>query len=100
MRSIRFPPGVSVASSPEIPQLEHTIARPMRAYEPPAERVRRRWVLIVAGLILTGLTSLSFRSVCAPDAPGANESAFGVRHERRGTQWYHCEPWIRRALTN
>ena len=71
------------------------------AYEPKGERVRRRWQLVVAGLVATALVSLVLRPVCTPDgAPGGTESGFGVRHEQRGTTWYHCEPWIRRALAD
>lgn len=56
------------------------------------------WRLLVAGLLLTGLVSLSAVRVCQLEAPGANEWSISVRHERRGKVWYHCEPWIRRAL--
>ena len=87
-------------STPDVPQLQHTIARPMPAYvPPPSESVHRRWILLAAALVVTGLTSLSFRQVCQPDTPGVNETGIGVRHERRGTAWFHCEPWIRRVLT-
>jgi hypothetical protein len=41
---------------------------------------------------------LAFVRVCAQEAPGANEWMRGVRHEQRGKVWYHCEPWIRRAV--
>lgn len=88
-----------MASTPDVPQLQHTVSRPMPAYIPrPDQPMHRRWILLAAALVVTGLTSLSFRSVCEPDAPGANETGAGVRHERRGTAWYHCEPWIRRVL--
>jgi len=50
------------------------------------------WRLLVAGLLLTGLVSLAFVRVCAPEAAGANEWMSGVRHEKRGNVWYHCEP--------
>ena len=75
-----------------------THARP--AYELRGENVGRGWLLLTAGLLLTALASLCVRSVCLLDVPGANESGFGVRHEQRGTVWYHCEPWIRRALSD
>ena len=88
-----------MASTPDVPQLQHTIARPMPAYVPTSAPLHRRWILLAAALVVTGLTSLSFRPVCERDVPGANETSFGVRHERRGTSWYHCEPWIRRVLT-
>jgi len=67
------------------------------AYEPHAD-ISLAWRLVVAGLLLTGLVSLSSVRVCSQEVPGANESGLGVRHERRGKVWYHCEPWIRRAL--
>jgi len=30
--------------------------------------------------------------------PGRNESMLGVRHEKVGAVWYHCEKRIRRVL--
>jgi hypothetical protein len=68
------------------------------AYEPPHDGVRRRWRMVIAGLLLTALTCLTLRPVCQPDVAGAGEYGFWIRHEQRGTTWYHCEPWIRRAL--
>ena len=68
------------------------------AYEPEKLGVGRGWMLVVAGLLLIGGASLALQPMCQLDAAGANESGFGVRHERRGTHWYHCEPWIRRRL--
>ena len=82
----------SVAGKP------HPVTQSQPAYEPENHEVRRGWQLVVAGLLLLALASLSVRSVCLPDRPGARESGFGVRHEQRGTEWYHCEPWIRRVL--
>jgi hypothetical protein len=76
----------------------HHTTRAHAAYEPGHDGVRRGWILIVAGLVLTAIAALLLRPTCRPDVAGARESGFGVRHERRGTQWYHCEPWIRRAL--
>lgn len=70
------------------------------AYEPEKQGVARVWVLVTACLLLTALASVFVRSACRPDVPGATESGFGVRHEQRGTQWYHCEPWIRHALSD
>jgi hypothetical protein len=67
--------------------------------EPPRSDVRRFWLLIVLGLLVTALVSLSFKPVCYPDKPGMTETTFGVRHQQRGTTWYHCEPWVRRVLT-
>ena len=68
------------------------------AYEPTHSDVSRPWLLLVAALLLVAVASLSVRPVCLPEVPGANESGFGVRHERHGSSWYHCAPWIRRAF--
>jgi hypothetical protein len=76
--------------------VRHT-TQPFPAYEPP-NNAGRYWLLIAAGLGLTAIAALSVRPVCHPDAAGANETGFGVRHEQRGRQWYHCEPWIRGVL--
>jgi hypothetical protein len=68
------------------------------AYEPP-NTDKRLWWFIVAGLSALALVTPLLRSVCTPDAAmAAFETAAGVRHEQRGTVWYHCEPWIVRAL--
>jgi len=56
------------------------------------------WRLLVVGLLLVALVSLSTVRVCTLEVPGANERMLGVRHEKVGKVWYHCEPWIRRAL--
>src|SRR5262245_14079628 len=47
---------------------------------------------------LVALAALSARPVCRPEGPGDNEWRLGVRHERLGGSWQHCEPWIRHAL--
>ena len=70
------------------------------AYEPANNNITRPWQLLIAGLLLVGVLSISVRSVCLPEVPGANERGLGVRHERRGAAWYHCQPWIRRVLSN
>jgi hypothetical protein len=75
-----------------------TITSVHAAYEPPTERVRRRWQLVVAGLLLVALVAILMRPDCRIDAPGVNESRLGVRHEKRGDTWVHCEPWIRRRV--
>jgi hypothetical protein len=80
------------------PAVRHHTTQAHAAYDPPNTDVARPWRLLVAGLLLVALVSLSVRSVCRPEVPGANEWGFGVRHEQRGQSWYHCEPWIRRAL--
>ena len=77
----------------------HT-TKSIRAYEPPHSDIGPGWLLLVAGLVVVALTSLSVRPVCRPDGTGVDESGFGVRHEKRGAIWYHCEPWIRRKLTD
>jgi hypothetical protein len=81
-----------------MPGIRHHTTQAHPAYEPRSQNVGRVWLLLTAGLLLTATASLCLRSVCLPDVPGANESGFGVRHEQRGAVWYHCEPWIRRAL--
>ena len=48
--------------------------------------------------LVTALVSLSTVRVCTQEVSGANERMLGVRHEKVGNVWYHCEPWIRRAL--
>jgi hypothetical protein len=68
------------------------------AYREPPQTISPWWRLLVAGLLLTGLLSLPFGRVCTPEAPGTIEWMRGVRHEKRGNVWYHCEPWIRRVL--
>ena len=77
--------------------LHHT-TRAHPAYESHAEGIRPVWRLVVASLVLTALVAPALRPVCLPDVPGARESAFGVRHVKRYGQWYHCEPWISRAI--
>jgi len=76
----------------------HHTTRPHLAYEPPHDGVRRWWMLLVVGLVLTALAALVVRPICRPDVAGARENGPGVRHERRGALWYHCEPWIRRVF--
>ena len=68
------------------------------AYREPPVGISFAWRLLVAGLLLTALASLLFVRVCVQEVPGTNEWMLGVRHEQRGKVWYHCEPWIRRAL--
>ena len=77
-------------------RLHTTQAHP--GYEAPHSDVSRPWQLVVVGLLLVAVASISVRSVCLSEVPGANERGLGVRHERRGATWYHCEPWIRRVL--
>ena len=68
------------------------------AYEPSHSNVSRPWQLLIAGLLLAAILSISVRSVCLPEVAGANERGLGVRHERRGATWDHCDPWIRRVV--
>lgn len=77
--------------------LHHT-TRAHPAYEPRSEGIRLGWRLVVASLMLTAVAAVALRPVCLLDVPGARESAVGVRHVKRGGQWYHCEPWISRAI--
>ncbi len=89
----------SPESLPLSRSLHHT-TQSFPAYESPHGDVRPAWRLIVVGLLLVAVASVSLRRVCRPDVPGTSEPRFGVRHEQRGTQWYHCEPWIRRVLAD
>ena len=77
--------------------LHHT-TRAHAAYEPQNDGIRPGWVVVVACLFLTALLAIGVRPVCLPDVPGARESAIGVRHVKRAGRWYHCEPWISRAI--
>jgi len=78
--------------------VRHHTTQTVPAYEPQHDGVRRGWRFVVAGLFVMAIAAVSLRPVCRPDVAGANEAGFGVRHEQRGARWYHCEPWIRRAL--
>ena len=77
--------------------LNHT-TRAHPAYEPRYDGIRPGWLLVVACLFVTALAALALRPVCLVDVAGARESAFGVRHVKRTGQWYHCEPWLSRAI--
>ena len=83
---------------PNDPPLRTHTSQVATAYQEPYGGVSLPWRLLVAGLLLTGLVSLSFVRVCTQEVPGANEWVIGVRHEQHGKVWYHCEQWIRRAL--
>jgi hypothetical protein len=84
-----------------MPNRTPTITRVHPAFAPPhGEGVRRRWWIVIAGLLLIAAVAVASRPVCRPDAAGTDESAFGVRHEKRGATWVHCEPWLRRVLTD
>mgnify|MGYP003578678023 CR=1 FL=1 len=81
--------------------IRHHTTQTHPAYEPPHDGVRRRWQLVVAALVVVALLALTVRPVCVPDGEGrVDEAGFGVRHERRGTTWYHCEPWIRHVTSD
>ena len=70
------------------------------ASDPPHRDVGRAWLFLVASLLIVALASVTLlRPACRIDVAGTAESGFGIRHEKRGTQWYHCEPWIARRLT-
>ena len=70
------------------------------AFPPAHHDVGSPWLLLVAGLLVTALGSIVLRPVCLVDLPGARESAVGVRRLKRGDTWYHCEPWIRRVVSD
>ncbi|HUQ80421.1 MAG TPA: hypothetical protein VM076_04765 [Gemmatimonadaceae bacterium] len=69
------------------------------AFGPPHEDIRRRWALVVIGFLVVAVAAVAIRPVCRRDVAGTNESGFGVRHHQRGNEWVHCEPWIRRVLS-
>ncbi len=68
------------------------------AYQPEKHALSRGWLLVVAGLVAIGLVALAVGPVCVPDDTASAHAGFGVRHEQRGTTWFHCEPWVRRAF--
>ena len=69
------------------------------AYGPPHHGGRRPWLLLVLGFLVTTLGAIMLRPVCLIDVVGTPEPTFGVRHDKRDGTWYHCEPWIHRALS-
>jgi hypothetical protein len=77
--------------------LHHT-TRAHTAYEPRYDGIRPGWLVVVVCLVLTAGAALAVRPVCVIDVPGARESAAGVRHVKRAGRWYHCEPWVSRAI--
>ena len=81
-----------------MPGTLHHTTRAQPAYESRSEGIRLEWRLVVACLMLTAVAALALHPVCLRDVPGARESAFGVRHVKRAGQWFHCEPWISRAI--
>jgi hypothetical protein len=92
-------PGGVAAPGANPPAVRHNSTQLYRAYEPPPHAdVTRPWRLLVAALLGVAVMAIAAHRVCLPEVAGANERAAGVRHERRGAVWYHCEPWIRRAL--
>jgi hypothetical protein len=76
------------------------IAQASAPYEPEHAGIRGGWRLVIAGLFLLAPAAAVLRPVCRPDAVGADEWGFGVRHQKRGAGWLHCEPWIRVVFTN
>ena len=83
---------------PNVARVRRLTPQVVSAYRELPSDIALPWRLLVAGLLFTGLASLSFVRVCTPDVPGANEWMLGVRHQQRDKVWYHREPWIRRAL--
>ena len=84
--------------SSHVPRPSNTQAS--QAYQPEHAGVRGGWRLVIAALFLLAPAVVALRPVCRPDAVGADEWAFGVRHQKHGAGWLHCEPWIRRVLTD
>ena len=70
------------------------------AYEPEKHGVSRGWLLVVVGLCFVAVAAFTLRPVCRPDMPGDAETGVGIRHEQRGTTWFHCEPWLRAVLAD
>ena len=81
------------------PSTVHHTTQAHAAYEAPHSNVSRPWALLIVGLLATAVAAIAVHPVCLPEVRGANERAAGVRHEQHGTTWYHCEPWIRRAIS-
>ena len=71
------------AHSPNAASVRTHTPQVVSAYRELPEGISPSWRLLVAGLLLTGLVSLSFVRVCAQEVPGANEWMRGVRHEKR-----------------
>ena len=82
-----------------MPTSSRPITRSQPAYKPTDDRVRRPWIALVAALLIAAVIAVASRPTCRPDEAGANESALGVRHQKRGAVWFHCEPWIRRVVS-
>jgi hypothetical protein len=91
-------PAIAVGTGAKAPAIRHHTTQSHPAYEAPHSGVTRPWQLLVAALLTVAVTAVAAHPVCLPEVAGANERAVGVRHEKRGKVWYHCEPWIRRAL--
>ena len=70
------------------------------AYEAEHGGIRGGWRVVIAALFLVAPAVVVLRPVCRPDRVGADEWAFGVRHQKRGASWLHCEPWIRRVFAD
>ena len=84
--------------SSHVPRPSNTQAS--QAYQPEHAGVRGGWRLVIAALFLLAPAVVVLRPVCRPDRVGADEWAFGVRHQKHGAGWLHCEPWIRRVLAD
>lgn len=92
---------VTISMAPDPPPQRESVRRhttqAFPAYEPPPDP--RLWRFVAGGLIAMALLAPLVRSVCAQETTTSTEEpGVGVRHEQRGTTWYHCEPWIQRAL--
>ena len=92
-------PAVGAAAGANAPPVRHNSTQLYRAYEPPPHTdVTRPWQLLIVGRLLVAIVSIAVRSVCLPEVAGMNERGLGVRHQRRGAGWDHCQPWISRVL--
>jgi hypothetical protein len=80
-------------------EFRHHTTQSVPAYRPEKAGFGLAWALVVGGLVAVALLAVLIRPVCAPDDTAGGHAGFGVRHEQRGTEWYHCEPWIRYVLT-
>lgn len=88
-------PNAELGGGAAAPVLHHHTTQAVPTYDPPHADVSRPWQLLVVALLTVAVLAVAVRPVCLPEVSGRNERAAGVRHERRGASWYHCEPWIR-----
>jgi hypothetical protein len=82
------------------PVRHSTVTQALPAYQPEHGGIRAGWRLVIAALFLLAPAAAALHPVCRPDAAGADEWGFGVRHRQRGAGWLHCEPWIRHVFSD